>query len=314
MEPLLHSRTSGDERQCRICLETNDPESMIAPCSCAGSQKWVHRSCLDEWRAQERVPHAFTRCPTCRFEYQTEIRKGLVSSYWFQLNVLRDTILLFAAAQGVLALVGYVIHSLDSGGAIKSLYPHSWAERKAAIHLSLGPYYVTSVVVCLAVLGVVGIWLQRTGRLPPAPLRLGAVRRHRPEPSCHCDSTDCTLGCDACCRGCCDLCGSCHGCELSCCECGGGGCDLSGCGGVAVEGEGAALLLPIVAAVAIVLALVGLFYAVFFATIVVQRVVQRHVHLLQMRTEAQRVVVIDMASRPCGGPAPMAFEGLATRV
>ena len=56
-----------EERQCRICFDTNDPESLIAPCMCSGTQRWIHRACLNEWRAQERVPRAFTHCPTCRF-------------------------------------------------------------------------------------------------------------------------------------------------------------------------------------------------------------------------------------------------------
>ena len=48
------SYPSTDFRQCRICLETDAPEDdpLIAPCRCAGSMQWVHRKCLDEWRAQ----------------------------------------------------------------------------------------------------------------------------------------------------------------------------------------------------------------------------------------------------------------------
>ena len=37
---------------CRICLDDETDRSLVlAPCSCAGSQKWVHRACLDRWRA-----------------------------------------------------------------------------------------------------------------------------------------------------------------------------------------------------------------------------------------------------------------------
>ncbi|XP_070058109.1 uncharacterized protein [Nicotiana tomentosiformis] len=39
-----------DHIQCRICLET-DGMDFIAPCKCKGTSKYVHRECLDQWRA-----------------------------------------------------------------------------------------------------------------------------------------------------------------------------------------------------------------------------------------------------------------------
>ncbi|KAL3579587.1 hypothetical protein D5086_021091 [Populus alba] len=39
-----------DQPQCRICLD-NEGEDLIAPCHCKGTQKYVHRSCLDNWRS-----------------------------------------------------------------------------------------------------------------------------------------------------------------------------------------------------------------------------------------------------------------------
>ena len=34
--------------QCRICLETDQPETMMAPCACRGTAMYIHRRCLDE--------------------------------------------------------------------------------------------------------------------------------------------------------------------------------------------------------------------------------------------------------------------------
>ena len=59
-----------------------------------------------------------------------------------------------------------------------------------------------------------------------------------------------------------------------------------------------AVLLPIGLALLIVFAFIGIFVGVFFFTIVAQRLVQNHVHLLHRRTETQRVVVLDLADRP----------------
>ena len=39
-----------DFPQCRICLD-NEGDDLIAPCNCKGTQKYVHRSCLDNWRS-----------------------------------------------------------------------------------------------------------------------------------------------------------------------------------------------------------------------------------------------------------------------
>lgn len=39
-----------DGRTCRICLSEDNWISMLAPCACDGSAKWVHRVCLARWR------------------------------------------------------------------------------------------------------------------------------------------------------------------------------------------------------------------------------------------------------------------------
>ena len=44
----LEAAQEDEELQCRICLSSDELESLIAPCSCRGSAKWVHRACLDE--------------------------------------------------------------------------------------------------------------------------------------------------------------------------------------------------------------------------------------------------------------------------
>ena len=62
-------------------------------------------------------------------------------------------------------------------------------------------------------------------------------------------------------------------------------------------GEGSVILLPIALILLVVFAFIGLVVGIFFATIIFQRLVQRHVHLLAMRCETQRIVVVDLAAR-----------------
>ena len=55
---------------CRICLEEETDisnNSLVAPCRCAGNSKYVHRECLDQWRATS--PRAFSQCAECNFKY-----------------------------------------------------------------------------------------------------------------------------------------------------------------------------------------------------------------------------------------------------
>lgn len=58
------------EYQCRICLEEEpNDHNLIVPCLCRGTQRWVHRRCLDEWRSQDPTSPNFYRCRECQFDY-----------------------------------------------------------------------------------------------------------------------------------------------------------------------------------------------------------------------------------------------------
>lgn len=58
------TRSSG---QCRICLDDSPTASLIAPCACRGTSLWVHRECLNEWRATGKG--AFSECAECKTPY-----------------------------------------------------------------------------------------------------------------------------------------------------------------------------------------------------------------------------------------------------
>eukprot|EP01065_Artemidia_motanka_P033618 TRINITY_DN40637_c0_g1_i1.p1 TRINITY_DN40637_c0_g1~~TRINITY_DN40637_c0_g1_i1.p1 ORF type:complete len:226 (+),score=37.42 TRINITY_DN40637_c0_g1_i1:99-680(+) len=68
----------GEAAECRICHDVDDVETygvMIAPCACTGHTKYVHASCLAEWRRSQRravqVGRAgcYGACEICGFEY-----------------------------------------------------------------------------------------------------------------------------------------------------------------------------------------------------------------------------------------------------
>merc|ERR1711907_317585 len=127
------------------------------------------------------------------------------------------------------------------------------------------------------------------------------------------------VGCIGCCvglgqrGGCCDgvhapYCGDCYWCVWCDCNhhncdcpsnCNCGDCDCSG----KCDGDGGAALLLIAAVICIILAFVGLILALFFMAMVVQRIMQRHMHVLQKRTLAAHYLVLDL-----NGKDPMEFS------
>merc|ERR1740138_183204 len=59
---------------CRICLEPGEcssagceAEALVAPCSCRGSQAFVHFSCLREWCQAKDNYVSCTECKQCYF-------------------------------------------------------------------------------------------------------------------------------------------------------------------------------------------------------------------------------------------------------
>ena len=55
---------------CRVCLDEEDQKGLISPCNCAGTTKYIHRDCLENWRATNINDDNFKRCEICHFEYE----------------------------------------------------------------------------------------------------------------------------------------------------------------------------------------------------------------------------------------------------
>ena len=103
----IENNTLLEEKQCRICLEDDNPNDMINPCLCKGTQKYVHRECLNQWRSVNVNPKAFTHCTVCNYEYKTvtidsgnikfleNINKFLVKIFYFFIFKSSNYIFLF---------------------------------------------------------------------------------------------------------------------------------------------------------------------------------------------------------------------------
>lgn len=99
-------------KQCRICLEAGGKD-LIAPCRCRGTQKYVHRSCLDSWRMARVDNFGFSHCTECRAPFR--IRVNVPPDRWwreirFRLLVVRDHTVVFFLVQSIVALVGSLVY------------------------------------------------------------------------------------------------------------------------------------------------------------------------------------------------------------
>ena len=52
--------------ECRICIDSSRTESMLTPCDCSGSMKYVHKECLLQW---VNTRHRGDRCDICLSPY-----------------------------------------------------------------------------------------------------------------------------------------------------------------------------------------------------------------------------------------------------
>lgn len=113
---------SSDQPQCRICLDVGGND-LIAPCQCKGTQKFVHRGCLDHWRAAKEG-FAFAHCTECRALFR--LRANVPANRWwlrlkFQLLVLRDHAAIFIVVQLVVASFSLLVYSLY-GEELKEMF------------------------------------------------------------------------------------------------------------------------------------------------------------------------------------------------
>lgn len=60
------------ERACRFCFCGTEVDVLIAPCRCSGSVKYVHQSCLNEWRLRSANPESYHRCDQCQYVFNIE--------------------------------------------------------------------------------------------------------------------------------------------------------------------------------------------------------------------------------------------------
>ncbi|CAO2203991.1 unnamed protein product [Urochloa humidicola] len=143
---------------CCICL-SSDGNGLISPCMCKGTQQFVHRACLDHWRAVKEGT-AFSHCTTCKAQFHLRVEfleDDMCRRMKFQLFVARDVLLVFLAIQAAIATIAGVAYLLDRHGKFRNSFAHGGDHI-----LSMNPvlfYYCVGVVVLFALIGLCGLLL-----------------------------------------------------------------------------------------------------------------------------------------------------------
>ena len=288
-----HQTTSNiehEERCCRICLEAEgaaaagaaatsnnnkDDDSLIAPCSCKGSQKWVHRSCLDQWRALNSQDLAFSQCTECQTKYQLKLTEHpRKKQAIFCLFLSRDLILAMIAVQLVIAFFGLVFYAIalavfDSAGDEFATQEQLLGGCETA-RCVLGLCYGGGVLLLLFALGILGscVFCNNGCSTSRSLEAVGYVPRRRGHRGI--GSSSSSRCCDHWCHGC-----HCYGCNA--------------------DGDAAACLLAVLVIVAVVLVVVGFLVGCLIAVLGLQALVQRHVWRLQKRRLVSEYKVVDLA-------------------
>lgn len=283
----------GEQTQCRICLET-DGRDFIAPCKCKGTSKYVHRECLDHWRAV-REGFAFAHCTTCKAPYHLRVHVA-ADRKWrtlkFRFFVTRDIMFIFLTVQLVIASLAYLVYLIDG-------YQQSWIRRAWGFDSEVTFYYICGALLFFALLGLSGCFITCYDR---------RVR------------TDLAQPCRELCLCCCHP-GVCADCHLpgtlcmwtDCTTCFESCASMAGeCGCLGGAGEAGLPLLFIMALIVLGLfTLIGIFYSVLVATMVGQRIWQRHYHILAKRMLTKEYVVEDVDGEISGSdwsPPPLPPE------
>jgi hypothetical protein len=103
----------------RPVYESADLGRLFSPCTCKGSQKYVHEQCLQQWRSTDPSSKNFFQCPTCLFKYRIERISAarFLTSVWTQMAL---TILILITLAFLLGFLGDTIIGLwaDPAGSL----------------------------------------------------------------------------------------------------------------------------------------------------------------------------------------------------
>jgi len=324
--PIQAMSPTGEEKVCRLCFQSTH-ETVIAPCHCAGTSMWVHRSCLNQWRSKGMFTNrkAMTHCPSCNFEYEIhctiDIQEERKKHWRVRWQLLRHSMALCLLVQLFEVALALILATLDQGRVLR----HSLRVAEEVVSTDMRRwwtpylskdifyYYAAAVMLSMFLLGVTSALLlvkrhccSRRARAAPstqvqAQLLSRATPTYVPSGLCPTDCCDCDLlcwSCDCNCVGpatdsrccCCRDCCPSRGTGGDCGDC--GSCDCGSCG------DEAGKILAVICLVLVIFFIIfGLIVAVFLFVKMLNNAAQKYVHVLCLKDVTRRYAVVDLAAQ-----------------
>lgn len=141
----LESNIEDNEKMCRICLEEDNIDDFFAPCKCKGTSKWVHRECLNQWRATSTNREAFNKCMECKYNYN--IHEQILQNTFFRkcnLYLARNTFFFFFINQSIILGFSLLTRALDPQERVPEIF-------KEYIDVEIISYYLLTTLIYIGV-------------------------------------------------------------------------------------------------------------------------------------------------------------------
>jgi hypothetical protein len=142
--------------ECRICFKKDTSENMIVPCVCSGPNKYVHRSCLDEWRSMNIsivnnviTNDNYNKCNICNFNYEFEINNNITDNkikLLYFCHLLTDLLCVICICQLIFIIFALFIKLCDIN--------HGNIEKIVGIK-NFAAYYIFASILLLCLPGII---------------------------------------------------------------------------------------------------------------------------------------------------------------
>eukprot|EP01130_Rhizamoeba_saxonica_P015366 TRINITY_DN6875_c0_g1_i1.p1 TRINITY_DN6875_c0_g1~~TRINITY_DN6875_c0_g1_i1.p1 ORF type:complete len:341 (-),score=52.14 TRINITY_DN6875_c0_g1_i1:69-1091(-) len=289
---------------CRNCLSAEYPEEFIAPCNCQGPQhRYVHRSCLDTWRAVSPNPHSFYVCDVCRAPYHVfeEVQQDPLTKLKFAFIIARDVLLAILAFAVIVMVIGWLFEGIGNVAGLTEILDDvfdQYLNNNDEPFDSMGSFPRALIYGFIMFFFFLGITVLFWGCMkcledddPDYEMHQSYPYRHDSYlgawlwiywtpfywPSYH-------LHTFFCCYFCCNTCS--HTCAL--------GASHASCGDGDCDGEGAGGLCLAIIIIILIIAAIGAIFGSLFAFFMFFKLLKRHLRILQKKSAIRRQYVANL--------------------
>jgi len=149
----------SEEPTCRYCYDTASPSlELFSPCECRGTQKYIHRECLNKWLQESKTED---KCEICQFIFVREPSSNSNMKYYFFLVfqlvyniygfiymyiVFEDDEMLILASIPQLANLGYDLLNLKLISYEYNIKVHTYLSFLIFLNISIPIYFTITLL------------------------------------------------------------------------------------------------------------------------------------------------------------------------